>query len=115
MYIKIDFNLFSEIARIGEAKKVHMLTQIAEEQLLVALCGRQRHVRLVPIRALYNTDVDWIKVRKGQIINNAHFFLYFIYYYSSGGGDQKLYNIYNWDDISKPYCILFSCCCKTTK
>jgi serine/threonine-protein kinase MRCK len=28
----------------------------------VVLCGKQRHIRLLPIRALEATDVEWIKV-----------------------------------------------------
>lgn len=50
------------MARIGEGKKVYQLEYIPEEQLLVVLSGKQRHVRLVPIRALDGDDVEWIKV-----------------------------------------------------
>lgn len=35
---------------------------IAEEQLLVVVSGRQRQVRLVPVRALDGHEVEWIKV-----------------------------------------------------
>ncbi|EAT34007.1 AAEL013729-PA, partial [Aedes aegypti] len=56
----------SEIARIGESKKVYQLWYIAEEQLLVILCGKQRHLRLLPIRALEATDVEWIKVAESK-------------------------------------------------
>ncbi|XP_031622666.1 serine/threonine-protein kinase Genghis Khan isoform X2 [Contarinia nasturtii] len=52
----------SEMARIGESKKIIQLWHIVEEQILVVLCGKQRHVRLLPIRALEATDVEWIKV-----------------------------------------------------
>lgn len=51
-----------EIARVGDGKKIFKLEYIAEEQLLVALAGKQRHVRLVPVRALDGSDVEWIKV-----------------------------------------------------
>lgn len=50
------------MARIGESKKIIQLWHIVEEQILVVLCGKQRHVRLLPIRALETTDVEWIKV-----------------------------------------------------
>uniref|UniRef100_W4VRQ2 non-specific serine/threonine protein kinase n=1 Tax=Corethrella appendiculata TaxID=1370023 RepID=W4VRQ2_9DIPT len=56
----------TEIARIGESKKVYQLWYIAEEQLLAILCGKQRHLRLLPIRALEATDVEWIKVAESK-------------------------------------------------
>nr|CAD7440144.1 unnamed protein product [Timema bartmani] len=52
----------TEIARIGEGKKVFQLEYVVEEQLLVVLSGKQRHVRLIPVRALDGDDVEWIKV-----------------------------------------------------
>ncbi|XP_033608922.1 serine/threonine-protein kinase Genghis Khan [Cryptotermes secundus] len=52
----------SEIARVGEGKKVYQLEYVVEEQLLVVLSGKQRHVRLIPVRALDGDDVEWIKV-----------------------------------------------------
>lgn len=58
--------LFLEIARIGESKKIIQLWHIAEEQILVILCGKQRHIRLLPIRALESTDVEWIKVSESK-------------------------------------------------
>nr|CAD7255964.1 unnamed protein product [Timema shepardi] len=51
-----------EIARVGEGKKVFQLEYVVEEQLLVVLSGKQRHVRLIPVRALDGDDVEWIKV-----------------------------------------------------
>ncbi|XP_033150670.1 serine/threonine-protein kinase Genghis Khan, partial [Drosophila busckii] len=51
-----------EIARIGETKKILQLWYIEEEQIIVILCGKQRHLRLLPIRALEASDVEWIKV-----------------------------------------------------
>lgn len=56
----------NEIARIGESKKIIQMWYIAEEQLIVILCGKQRHMRLVPIRALETTDVEWIKVTESK-------------------------------------------------
>ncbi|EDW01957.1 serine/threonine-protein kinase Genghis Khan [Drosophila grimshawi] len=51
-----------EIARIGETKKILQLWYLEEEQIIVILCGKQRHLRLLPIRALEASDVEWIKV-----------------------------------------------------
>lgn len=56
----------SEIARIGESKKIIQLWHIVEEQILVVLCGKQRHMRLLPIRALEASDVEWIKVAESK-------------------------------------------------
>lgn len=56
----------SEMARIGESKKIIQIWHIVEEQILVILCGKQRHVRLLPIRALEATDVEWIKVAESK-------------------------------------------------
>ncbi|XP_072743679.1 serine/threonine-protein kinase Genghis Khan [Anoplolepis gracilipes] len=52
----------SEIARVGEGKKIYLLEYVIEEQLIVVLSGKQRHVRLVPVRALDGDEVEWIKV-----------------------------------------------------
>lgn len=52
----------AEISRIGETKKIHEIEFVAEEQLLVVISGKQRHIRLIPIRALDGDDVEWIKV-----------------------------------------------------
>ncbi|XP_026685630.1 serine/threonine-protein kinase Genghis Khan-like [Diaphorina citri] len=35
---------------------------IPEEQLLVVLAGKQRYVRLVPVRALDGDEVEWVKI-----------------------------------------------------
>ncbi|RZF34758.1 hypothetical protein LSTR_LSTR007810 [Laodelphax striatellus] len=51
-----------EIARVGEGKKVFQLEYVVEEQLIVLLSGKQRHLRLIPVRALDGDDVEWIKV-----------------------------------------------------
>lgn len=52
----------SEMARVGEGKKVHQLEYVVEEQLIVLLSGKQRHLRLIPVRALDGDEVEWIKV-----------------------------------------------------
>lgn len=51
-----------EIARIGDGKRIAQLEYIPEEQLLIAIAGKQRHLRLIPVGALDGHDVDWIKV-----------------------------------------------------
>ncbi|XP_035208817.1 serine/threonine-protein kinase MRCK alpha-like isoform X2 [Stegodyphus dumicola] len=51
-----------EIARIGDGKKVSQLEYIAEEQLLLAVAGKQRFLRLIPVGALDGQDVEWTKV-----------------------------------------------------
>ncbi|KAG8182959.1 hypothetical protein JTE90_003336 [Oedothorax gibbosus] len=51
-----------EIARIGDGKKVGQLEYIAEEQLLLAIAGKQRFLRLIPVGALDGQDVEWTKV-----------------------------------------------------
>ena len=52
----------TEIARVGESKRIYQIDYLAEEQLLVVICGKQHHVRLVPVRALDGDEVEWIKV-----------------------------------------------------
>ncbi|KAG5886020.1 hypothetical protein JTB14_023661 [Gonioctena quinquepunctata] len=56
----------TEVAKIGEGKKILQLEYISEEHLLVVVCGKQRQVRLVPIRALDGDDVEWIKVTESK-------------------------------------------------
>uniref|UniRef100_A0A8D9BB06 Serine/threonine-protein kinase Genghis Khan n=1 Tax=Cacopsylla melanoneura TaxID=428564 RepID=A0A8D9BB06_9HEMI len=52
----------NEIARVGDTKKIYQMDYIPEEQLLVVLAGKQRYVRLVPVRALDGDDVEWVKI-----------------------------------------------------
>lgn len=40
------------------------LEYIAEEQLIMVIAGRQRQVKLIPVRALGGDDVEWIKVSR---------------------------------------------------
>ena len=40
----------AEICRIGEGKRVHQVEYLQDEQLIIALTGRQRQMRLIPIR-----------------------------------------------------------------
>lgn len=60
--MKLNLILSTEIARVGEGKKIYQLEYVNEEQLIVVLSGKQRHVRLVPVRALDGDEVEWIKV-----------------------------------------------------
>lgn len=55
-----------EMVRIGESKRIVQLWHIVDEQIFVILCGKQRHVRLLPIRALEAPDVEWIKVAESK-------------------------------------------------
>lgn len=55
-----------EVVRVGESKRIVQLWHIADEQIFVILCGRHRHVRLLPIRALEAPDVEWIKVAESK-------------------------------------------------
>ncbi|KAH0819296.1 hypothetical protein GEV33_003495 [Tenebrio molitor] len=56
----------TEIARIGEGKKIFQLEYISEEHLLVVVSGKQRYARLVPIRALDGDETEWIKVAESK-------------------------------------------------
>nr|XP_053649279.1 serine/threonine-protein kinase Genghis Khan-like [Cherax quadricarinatus] len=56
-----------EIARIGDGKKIVSLEYIAEEQLIMVIAGRQRQVKLIPVRALGGDDVEWIKVSETKV------------------------------------------------
>jgi serine/threonine-protein kinase MRCK len=55
-----------EVARIGENKKVYNMWYLSEEQLIMVMCGKQRSIRLIPIRALEASDVEWIKVNDSK-------------------------------------------------
>lgn len=64
--MKSNFSTFAELARVGDGKKIFHLEYISEEHLLVVVSGKQRHVRLVPIRALDGDDTEWIKVAESK-------------------------------------------------
>jgi serine/threonine-protein kinase MRCK len=55
-----------EVVKVGESKKIYEIWYLNEEQLLVVLCGRQRTVKLLPIRALEATEVEWIKISESK-------------------------------------------------
>lgn len=52
--------------KVGDGKKVYQLEYLKEEQLLIALSGKQRQIRLIPVRALDGGEVEWIKVPESK-------------------------------------------------
>merc|ERR1719436_1466916 len=69
MVVGTDDGLFcvdldrDEIGRIGDGKKIHQVEYIPDEQLMIVLAGKQRQMRLIPVKALDQpTDTEWIKV-----------------------------------------------------
>lgn len=69
MVVGTDDGLFcvdldrDEICRIGDGKKVHQVEYIPDEQLMIVLAGKQRQMRLIPVKALDQpTETEWIKV-----------------------------------------------------
>ena len=47
---------------MGDGKKIYQVEYLQEEQLIIVLAGRHRQMRLIPIRALDQTETEWIKV-----------------------------------------------------
>jgi len=69
MVVGTDDGLFcvdldrDEICRIGDGKKIHQVEYLPEEQLMIVLAGKQRQMRLIPVKALDQpTETEWIKV-----------------------------------------------------
>ncbi|XP_065214675.1 serine/threonine-protein kinase Genghis Khan isoform X2 [Planococcus citri] len=56
----------SEIIKVGDGKKVYQLEYLKEEQLLIALSGKQRQIRLIAVRALDGDEVEWIKIPESK-------------------------------------------------
>lgn len=48
--------------RLPKGKRILKLDAIESEQLIVAMSGRQRHIKLIPMRALESDTVAWIKM-----------------------------------------------------
>lgn len=48
--------------RLPKGKKLLKLEVIEVEQLIVVMSGRQRHIKLIPMRALESDTVQWIKM-----------------------------------------------------
>jgi serine/threonine-protein kinase MRCK len=60
-----------EILKVGESKKIYEIWYLNEEQLLMILCGKQRSIKLLPIRALEANDVEWIKITESKFCITA--------------------------------------------
>lgn len=52
----------TEIIKVGDSKKVHLIDLIPSEQLLAVISGRNRHVRLFSMAALDDRDADFYKL-----------------------------------------------------
>lgn len=48
--------------RLPKGKKVIQMDILLSEQLIVVMSGRQRHIKLIPVRALESDSVGWIKM-----------------------------------------------------
>lgn len=48
--------------RLAKGKRVLQMDSLESEQLIVAMSGRQRHIKLIPMRALESESVAWIKM-----------------------------------------------------
>lgn len=48
--------------RLPKGKRVLQLETLENEQLIVTMSGRQRHIKLIPMRALESDTVAWIKM-----------------------------------------------------
>ena len=48
--------------RLTNSKKIVLSSYSAQEQLVVVLAGKQRHIKLIPTRALDQDNIEWIKV-----------------------------------------------------
>ncbi|XP_039091808.1 serine/threonine-protein kinase MRCK alpha isoform X5 [Hyaena hyaena] len=51
-----------EIIRVGDNKKIHQIELIPNDQLVVVISGRNRHVRLFPMAALDGRETDFYKL-----------------------------------------------------
>lgn len=50
------------VHKLPKGNRVIKIETLEEEQLIVVMCGRQRHIKLVPMRALDCDTVNWIKM-----------------------------------------------------
>jgi hypothetical protein len=58
----------AEICRIGEGKRVHQVEYLQDEQLIIALTGRQRQMRLIPIREAIHRIYLFLKTPYQSVI-----------------------------------------------
>merc|ERR1719486_972384 len=108
MVVGTDDGLFcvdldrDEIGRIGDGKKIHQVEYIAEEQLMIVLAGKQRQMRLIPVKALDQpTDTEWIKVADTK---NCLTFATGVMR-GSQGGSSGASTISSQNSISGSYCL----------
>ena len=52
--------------RLSNAKRCTQIAYIESEQLVVALGGKQKTIKLIPIRALDNDNIEWIKIQESK-------------------------------------------------
>lgn len=52
----------SEIIKVGDNKRVHQIELIPSEQLIAVISGRNGHVRLYPMAALDDRDIEFHKI-----------------------------------------------------
>ena len=100
--------LFLEIGRIGDGKKIYQVEYLLEEQLIIVLAGRQRQMRLIPIRALDQTDTEWIKVADTKgCIGMLNLFLL-------PKSTKFCFSVCDWCNATNSYfhCFLLSLCCR---
>lgn len=52
--------------RLSSSKRFYAIVYVQSEQLIVALSGKQRAIKLIPIRALDNENIEWIKIAESK-------------------------------------------------
>lgn len=52
--------------RLNHSKRFYHIVYVQSEQLIVALSGKQRQIKLIPIRALDNESIEWIKITESK-------------------------------------------------
>ncbi|XP_054154350.1 serine/threonine-protein kinase Genghis Khan-like [Oppia nitens] len=48
--------------RLTNSKRIQQLAHSPTEQLVICLAGKQRQIKLIPIRGLDNESIEWIKI-----------------------------------------------------
>lgn len=48
--------------RLTSSKRILQCCYSSNDQLVVVLAGKQKHIKLIPIRGLDNDDTEWIKI-----------------------------------------------------
>lgn len=52
--------------KLTSSKRLYQIDYVQSEQLIVALGGKQKQIKLIPIRALDNDSIDWIKIGESK-------------------------------------------------